>query len=681
MEGTARVKRNLRTPRRRNRGALLFSGAFLALAFLTGGSKIGAEEGVRLEGAENLGSVNWSGNDYAPQISPDGRFLIFQSDRPAPFNDHNLWFSVNRNYRTNKLARPDWTAPIPLRFPYLDDPIPSMRVVRPPGTLKEPEGAFTVNSDGFEGMASLVYRNGNPVEIYFTSLRDRAANRDGYDGLNIYFSRYRNQRWSEPTHLNVINSHFDDRMPAISQDGEHLYFSSNRPGGYGGYDIWYAVRDLKTGEWSRPINLGEEVNTQYNEIAPSLMSQGSLVFSSDRPGGIGSYDLYLSRYSAGERLKAVNLGYPFNTPRDDEYLSVTEDGLWGYLASDRRDLSAAGQMDLYRVYLPENFRDVVSILFTGLILDGSTRDPLGVEATIQIDYEKETLVVRSSPFQKSPDMARANNFAVHLNSGRNYRARVTAPGFYPVELILHYKGNIPPGNTDRRIIVMKPVSREVTGVRRSVTGVVIDDETGLTLPGSFVEYTYPGSDSKTAEVDREGEFNLNVTREKPFTVTVRAPGYELFRKEYVENGKLKRIEIRLKKAKQSDVCPGEAPECIDNLRIYFDTDSAAIRKDQINVFDAIVRVMKAHPEIKIEIQGHTDRTYRGKKKDAFEYNKRLSELRARSVFKQLDKMGVDARKMSIRGFSYLHPMEKESNPKARSLNRRVEFRRILQEKN
>ena len=133
----------------------------------------------------NVGVPNWAGNDYSPQISPDGRFLIFQSDRPGDQEDHNLWYSINRNY-ADRLGDAEWSVPLPLQLPLMGAPTETMRAVaasradatgeRVTGDLP---GAFRLNTDGFEGMPTLVYRKGRPVEIYFTSLRGPETGRNG----------------------------------------------------------------------------------------------------------------------------------------------------------------------------------------------------------------------------------------------------------------------------------------------------------------------------------------------------------------------------------------------------------------------------------------------------------------------------------------------------------------------
>ncbi|MBI3394772.1 MAG: PD40 domain-containing protein, partial [Spirochaetia bacterium] len=269
----------------------------------------------------NLGTVNWPGDDYAPYISPHGRLLVFQSDRPGSHEGPNLWYSVNRN-APDRTGPADWTVPLPLTFP-LPDTALDLEPMRDGAKAEEAADVhrtnpketktFAFNTDGFEGHPSLIFRGGRPVELYFTGMSKDDGARAGYDGLNIYFTRLRDGLWSAPEHLNVVNSDWNDRMPSISNDGKTLYFVSDRPGGFGGSDIWFSRRDLKTGRWTPAVNAGPAVNTEYNEITPHISSEGSLLFfSSDRPGGLGQYDLYVCRNRGTDFDAAENLGPPFN---------------------------------------------------------------------------------------------------------------------------------------------------------------------------------------------------------------------------------------------------------------------------------------------------------------------------------------------------------------------------------
>ncbi|MBX7058121.1 MAG: OmpA family protein [Leptospirales bacterium] len=634
---------------------------------------------------QNLELPNWQGDDYAPQISPDGRFLVFQSDRPGRFENHNLWYSENKN-AADRLGPADWTIPAPLALPLEERPSPTMRITRPIGSLEDPAGAFSPNTNGFDGMASLVYRNGQPVEIYFTASADGQNGRVGQAGMNLYFSRYRDQRWSEVREIQEVSSDFDDRMPFVSQDGKRLYFSSNRPGGQGGYDLWYSERDLSSGLWSRPVNAGPAVNTRFHEISPQLDPQGrQLFFSSDRPGGLGSYDLYVSRWSEDSWGAPQNLGEPFNSSRDEEYFSIPADGLWAYFASDRRFDRARGEFDLYRVTLPEYLRTPTAVLFSAQILDGVTRRALGVAATVRIIGGAQEMVERSRIMRRDPGDEEVNNFSQRLASGRIYRLVFSAPGYAPQELSLDYRGNLPAEALDRRVILLRPLETQNpdggaetqppgAAEEQLIEGRVVDASNNLPLPGARVLLAMAGKPPAEVRIGREGEFRLRIAAGQQFRLDASAIDFRPRSESYRATPDLRRIILALQPlGGGGPPCPGEAPECLDNLRVYFDINSSALRPAEQRALDAVVRIMKAHPEVRIEIRGHTDHT------NTQEYNQRLSESRARSVLEYLLRAGLAPERLAQTGRSFLEPaVTPESGVRERSQNRRVEFRRILE---
>lgn len=651
---------------------LIRASLVIALAVLPG-LAITPEELPEMQ-AENLGFPNWAGQDYAPQISPDGRFLIFQSDRPGPYEDQNLYFSYNRNH-ADRLGAADWTIPRPLFFPMDGNASTTMQVVRPAGTLKDPPGVYSVNSDSFEGMPGLVYRKNKAVEIFFTGVSHKASARNGYAGLNIYFARYREGRWSEVRHLNIINSNFNDRMPCPSHDGKKLYFISNRPGGYGKSDLWYSERNLKTGMWSVPVNAGPAFNTAANEIAPGLSPDARiLLFSSDRRGGFGHFDFYYARWTGFDWQAARNLGAPFNSSRDDEYISFTHDGLYAYFSSDRRTTEAKGNFDMYRIPVPEWLRTAARVLLHGQILDGTTRLPLGVEATIKIYYEKRTLLTTSKVFRKTPGTTEINNFEVELDGGRKYRVVVMAPGFHPRVIHLDYTGNLPSQSVDRRTIILQPIvqqAEEDTSKYRLISGRVVNDTTGYPLPSAQVLLkTIYSKESLPLSLDMDARFSLRVPRGKAFRLAASASGFEPRSLGFVESPTLQEIIIRLKRTAGSDPCADLSPECIESTRIYFDTNRSILKASAQSSLDLIVRTMRKHPGLIIEIQGHTDSIH------TREYNQRLSESRARTVYQALLKLGIKENRLQTIGYSFLKPhVKQESSPTDRQLNRRVEFRR------
>lgn len=625
---------------------------------------------------ENLNTLNAPGADYAPFVVEDGKYIIFQSERPGTREGHGLWYSFNRNF-ADRAGPAEYSVPLELRFPYQGlDPSDTMKIL-----FADTDGFFVPGSDGFDGHPCILYRNGRPVELYFTSSRQLDASgslsREGFAGTNIYYARFRNGRWSEIRHINEINSDFYDRMAYVTQDGSRMYFVSDRPGGYGGNDIYYSQRDLQTGVWSAPVNLGPDINTRFDEITPHVSYGGSrLIFASNRPGGLGHFDLYFSRFSGYDWQKPENLGRPINSERDDEALVLTRDGLWLYFSSDRMHPLAMGGFDLYRFATPDRLLDSVKILLTGKIMDASSKLPLGLDATIKIRFEEQTIVLSSRKTVKTDGITISNQFEVELYSGRIYRAEVSAPGYEPAEITLDYRGAIPAGRTDERIIFLEPVRPDGPDNQkegRIVPGIVVDAQTGLPLPASTIRKFVGNDVAQVPEVDQKGEFSISVQPGENFELEARSPGYTMKRVRFEENG-LEKIRIELK-SDGSDPCDDFQPACVDNVRVLFALNDSSIRPSELKKIRNIAEVMKRNPEMRIEVQGHADRTYRGPEDRAYEYNLMLSRERARAVKNALMDMGIPANRLFIKGYSYLRPIVPAQDAVTGAINRRVEFRR------
>lgn len=153
---------------------------------------------------------------------------------------------------------------------------------------------------------------------------------DNYDG-NIYVTRYTDGKWSPIEKLNRnINTRFYESHAAISSDGKKLYFTSNREGGLGELDLWVSEKDI-TGDWGLPSNLGNVVNTPYNEETPFISGDGNtLTFSSEGHGSMGGYDIFLAKLSNNQWTTPVNIGYPVSTTDDNIAFQPFDNGRLGF---------------------------------------------------------------------------------------------------------------------------------------------------------------------------------------------------------------------------------------------------------------------------------------------------------------------------------------------------------------
>jgi len=180
-------------------------------------------------------------------------------------------------------------------------------------------------------------------EMFFSkSLKDNKKHT-----LNIFSSNYVDGEWSEAIQFKHSDDSHTNLHPAISADGKYLYFASNKEGGYGGYDIYVSKRN-SGGQWSVPRNLGEKVNTPGNEVFPTVQSNQLLFFSSDRHLGLGGLDIFSAKMSDHGKVEYIkNMGYPINSNHDDLNIKFNKDLTEGYFSSDRA--GGKGKDDLYYV--------------------------------------------------------------------------------------------------------------------------------------------------------------------------------------------------------------------------------------------------------------------------------------------------------------------------------------------
>ena len=244
---------------------------------------------------------------------------------------------------------------------------------------------------------------------------------DGMGRCDIYVVQKKGDDWDKPFNLgSPLNTAGWESQPSISPDGGTLYFVSNRPGGYGGYDIWKSKLGAKG--WGIPENLGPTINTPYNEQSPFIHPDDStLYFCSDGWPGMGGQDLFVSRLSKdGKWQEPENLGYPINSNGNETGLSLTANGDYAFFSSNK--LAGLGGFDIYSFKIPLNLRPKPVTYVKGYVFDAKTKNPL--EAAVEIVALQD-----SKPVYQNYSSVTEGDFLATLTSDRNYGLNISKKGY------------------------------------------------------------------------------------------------------------------------------------------------------------------------------------------------------------------------------------------------------------
>ncbi|MEO1099420.1 MAG: OmpA family protein [Bacteroidota bacterium] len=315
----------------------------------------------------NVGSaVNSEFDDFAPVVNEDETLMIFTTRRRDGNLNENV-FSDNKPYEdiffTEKKGGA-WT--------------PAQNI----GEIINTEFHDSNLALSADGKQLFLYKDDNNGDIYESYRKD--------DGT-----------WSYPQSMseNINSEGFKESSISISPDGSILFFASDRPGGQGGIDIYYSIKD-ENGEWTRSRNLGPIINTEFDDDGPFIDYDGkTLYFSSQGRKGMGGYDIFRSEYDSAESkwMEPENVGFPINTPDDDVYFVSTKDGKRGYYASVRED--GQGFTDIYQVTILQEDEIGETLTAKGVEKEDTepetpdTADPEKVEVDVTNDLQPVTLTV------------------------------------------------------------------------------------------------------------------------------------------------------------------------------------------------------------------------------------------------------------------------------------------------
>ena len=549
----------------------------------------------------------------------------------------------------------------------------------PDGSWKEPVV--------LKGKVNGKYNDGVPA---FNPTGDRMLfTRNNLDGKNdsniidlkIYTGDFQEDNWVNVTNPLPFNSDdWSTAHPALSSDGKLLIFSSNRPGsikradGRPSMDLWGAR--LENGVWSIPFNLGPSVNTDKNEIFPTLNENGAMFFSSDGHAGEGGLDIFAALPTGGDEWELVgNIGTPFNTTEDDMSFIALNGGTEGYLASNRSSSDSKGQDDIYEWSRNITFQDAVI-----QVVDKDTREPLP-NSDVSIDpgalrnesmikygpvldkifggADGETLVLE--PLQLKTDeegkvkiriMSPANfnilasNKPVYKDETRNPSdAELTAEPVYVIPL--------EKDNPTAKLIVR--VIEEGTRIPIPTPDIkIINKTTGKTTP-----LIGDGEGEATSQMFCNDEYEVYADKESYNDTTIALTDYKV---DCLSKGEVI-VYVPLRKQQVVYLNP-----------IFFNFDRDFIRsRDAKPTLDSLVDLLNTYPALNIYLVGNTDS--RGSKA----YNIDLSKRRAKSAFDYLVGKNIAASRM-LQGFEGEGELANDCEDNFKCLesdhqyNRRVEVR-------
>ncbi len=345
----------------------------------------------------NLASVVFNSRErYEVKTVP---FNTSESDFGAFVNGEYLYFSSSRK----DLVDGD-------EYGWNDEPWLDIFMVKEDNPESIPEkikGDINTKFHESSPVFSTDYKN--DTVIYFTR-NNYFKNKKAYgaeDELNLkIFSAIKVKGvWKENRNLRINSDYYSTGHPYVSPGRSRLYYTSDRPGGYGGTDIYYSDIHPRGGIGA-PVNAGPVVNTEGNEMFPFINSEGVLFFASDGHVGFGQLDIFSTISNENEEIvDVVNLGTPVNSPSDDFAFYAHDDGITGYLSSNRE--GGLGGDDIYK------FKFTPELSLEGIVIDGVNLRPL--------DSVKIAIFNQKTGTQEGEALTDANGYyRMYINRERNY---------------------------------------------------------------------------------------------------------------------------------------------------------------------------------------------------------------------------------------------------------------------
>jgi outer membrane protein OmpA-like peptidoglycan-associated protein/tetratricopeptide (TPR) repeat protein len=561
----------------------------------------------------------------AELLKDSTRYILNLLEMNSPYGEFGPMYYKNALVFSS--SRPETVEPIKHRYPWNELPYFDLYY----GEILDNGDLDTITI--FAEKINTIYHEG-PVGfsddddvMFFTrnnyTNKKMTRDQEKINYLQIYEAEFKSGEWEELLPLPFNADTFSTGHPSLTPDGKRMYFASDRPGGYGGTDIYYVDRD-SSGNWTEPVNCGRNVNTEGEEMFPFIHESGTLFFASDGFAGLGGLDLFMAEPAGHDFASPVNLGYPVNTNMDDFSLIINKQMMKGYLSSNRE--SGTGDDDIYYFEIlnkgPKPQLDSISIFWTEKEVPvdalANDSDPDGDDLLIKhfTDVSKKggKVCMKDNKFFYTPPEGYIGIDEVYYTICDDVKL-----------------GSLCEDTT----IIINVMEADYTLIAK-----VSDKETKQPIREADIILTNLNSGRKTDLVsNKQGtvkypiepktDYMLSFEKETYFTKTARTTT------KGVEPG-IVRVEEMLLRA--------ELDKTFKLENLYYDLDKWNIRPDAALVLDEVVKLMKENPTLKIELSSHTDC------RASWSYNQRLSQRRAESAVRYIVNRGIDADRIVAKGY-------------------------------
>ncbi|QHW00512.1 carboxypeptidase regulatory-like domain-containing protein [Spirosoma endbachense] len=490
----------------------------------------------------------------------------------------------------------------------------------------------TINTKYHEGPATFS-KDGSRIIFTRNNYNEGRSGKsdEGVNKLKLYTARQQNGIWIDVEELPFNSDEYSVGHPTLSRDEQFLYFASDMPGGFGGTDIY--VSRFLNGQWGRPVNLGQTVNTKGNELFPFVDDAGNLYFSSDGRGGLGALDVFFATLANPSTVQSVeHLDAPINSAEDDFGLITDAGRRGGYFSSSRRD----GNDNIYRFVRESSLfgcRDLTIRLY-----DTNTDAPL----------DSVTVLVKAKG-EGRPDQTittdRNGLVRICLEGNNNFTFQASRDGYINSTIGFTTRALTDDQPTRLEISMMKPTvimdtipdasAGPVSLTRSRITGIVISERDRRPIEGVTVRLRNECDRTQLEYVTgSDGRYSFDLDPGCDYTLVASKPEFG------TNTNRIKRLPKKAKpKELSADLRMLSVGDVVTIDNIYYDLDRYSLRPDAARELDRLVATMRKYPSLVIEIRSHTDS--RG---DAG-HNKILSTERAKAVANYLNSRGISRKRM------------------------------------